>query len=446
MSDLPKMPGNLFSSRFARLVILMILTLVMLIPIGLVASVIAERGWYHSTAVREISQTWGGEVSIGAIAMVIPVERSWTERTKDDDGNQTTIARTGPGNPLILLPATLDATADLASSRRARGVFEVPVYDAAIELDFDFDTSEAGGDLPDNERLLWDQASLLVMLPNSRSFRGEAALTRAAETLRLEPGAPAGDLPGIQAALGDPRGKDGYALRMTLGGAQRFSLSPSARLTRLSLSSDWPHPSFSGDMLPRTRDISETGFTAQWDVPHLMRSVPQTMREPAILAQLAQTGFGVDFVEPVNFYLLAERAAKYGILFIALTFLTVFLTEGAARTPTHPAQFILIGLAQSVFFLLLIALSEQIGFALAYLAAAAATVTLLSYYGFAALRLGRGGWMLTLTLALLYGTMFLIVKSEDYALLAGSILAFATVAVTMVKTRNEDWRRKPVPA
>lgn len=444
MTDLPRPPRPLFASRFARLVILMLLTLMMLIPIGLVATVITDRTWYHDVAVREVSETWGGAVTIAGPALVIPVERSWTERVKDDDGKVTTVARKGPGEPVILLPETLQASGDLSSAIRARGVFEVPVYEAALDMAFRFDAAGAAGGLEDNERLLWDRAALMVMLPASRSFRGEAALLRGAQALKLEPGTPLEAHPGIQAALGDPRGpQQDYRLKMTLGGAESFRMAPAGRQTRLTLRSDWPHPSFAGDTLPRSREVGETGFTAEWDVPHLMRNLPQRMRGAAMLPRLQSTGFGVDFAEPVNFYHLAERAAKYGILFIALTFLTVFLMEGAARRPTHPAQFILIGLAQSVFFLLLISLAEQIGFGLAYLAAAAATVLLLSYYGFVALRLGRGGGMLSGTLTLLYGTMYLILTSEDYALLAGSVLAFAAIAVTMVKTRNEDWRRLP---
>jgi inner membrane protein len=319
----------------------------------------------------------------------------------------------------------------------------VPVYEAALDIDFSYDVAEAGEELSENEKLLWDQARLVVILPASRSFRGEAELLRGSEVMKLEPGSPLFEVSGIQSAVGDPRGRSAFSLRMTLGGAEEFRLSPSARRTTLELHSDWPHPSFSGDALPQEREVGDNGFTARWDVPHLVRNVPQKTRNPQDLAQLQAIGFGVSFFDPVDFYHLAERAAKYGILFIALTFLTVFLMEGASGNATHPAQFILIGLAQSVFFLLLISLAEQIGFGAAYLTATIATVVLLSFYGFSALKLGRQGWFLTGTLSLLYGVMYLILKSEDYALLAGSILAFAAVAVTMVWTRNEDWRRKP---
>jgi inner membrane protein len=174
----------------------------------------------------------------------------------------------------------------------------------------------------------------------------------------------------------------------------------------------------------------------------LSRDVPQMLRDPAKLHGLDQTAFGVNLVDPVDFYTMAVRATKHGILFIALTFLAVFLTENSAGARVHPAQFLLIGMAQVVFFLLLLSLAEQIGFGGAYLLAATATVGLLCYYGQSALQLGRRLWILGLTLVVLYGTLYMILKSSDYALLAGSVLAFLAVAVTMVATRNESWRAR----
>ncbi len=166
------------------------------------------------------------------------------------------------------------------------------------------------------------------------------------------------------------------------------------------------------------------------------------MRDVERLTRLQQASFGVDLFDPVNLYTMASRAAKHGILFISLTFLTVFLMEGAAKKPAHPAQFLLIGLAQIVFFLLLLSFAEQFGFARAYAGATTATIALLSYYGFASLQLGRRAWVLTATLIVLYGTLYMILQSSDHALLAGSILAFLAVALTMVMTRNESWGRQ----
>ena len=444
MPDMSHLPRKWFSSRFARLVILMILTFLMLVPIGMVASVVAGRAWYHDTAVREVSATWGGAVRIAGPALVIPVERRWTEQVKDNDGNVTVTERTAMGDPVILLPETLDVAGDLTSSIRSRGVFEVPVFEAGLDLGFVFDAGSAAQGLTDKETLLWDGARVVLMLPDSRAFRGEAVLSRGTSVLKLEPGTSLEDIAGIQAATGDPRGDQSYRMQMTLGGAKSFMLAPAGRQTSLTLRSDWPHPSFGGDMLPQTREIADSGFVANWAVPHLVRNQPQKMRKPDQLAQLARSGFGVGFEDPVDFYHLSERAVKYGILFISLTFLTVFLMENTTKTSAHPAQLVLIGIAQSVFFLLLIALSEQIGFAAAYLSASIATVVLLSFYGFKALGLERAGWVLTGTLSLLYGVMYLILKSEDYALLAGAVLAFVAVAVTMVWTRKEDWRQKAI--
>ena len=226
---------------------------------------------------------------------------------------------------------------------------------------------------------------------------------------------------------------------LELNGSQRFHLTPAGRTTQARVRSDWPHPSFAGAFLPERREITDAGFTAQWSIPHLARSLPQAFRGTGRLADLDRVGFGVDLFQPVDLYHKAQRAAKYGLLFIALTFGVIFLMEKSATRPAHVAQYVLIGAAQCVFFLLLLSLAEQIGFGPAYVLASCATVALLTAYGWSALGLGRRSWRLTAALLVLYTVMYLILSAEEQALLMGSVLAFLTVAATMWGTRNEDW-------
>jgi inner membrane protein len=242
--------------------------------------------------------------------------------------------------------------------------------------------------------------------------------------------------------VGDPRGVAGYGLSLGFNGAQSLFVAPVGRDSHVTLSSDWPHPSFSGAFLPDSSEISETGFTAVWTIPHLARALPQVARQDFDAAARSEA-FGVRFFEPNDFYQKAYRAARYGILFIALTFLTVLLIETRTGKPAHPVQYILIGLAQSTFVLLMVAYAEQIGFGPAYLLAAGATIALLVMFGALALRLGRRTWVLAAMLILLYAVLYLILQSADFALLAGSTLAFAAIAFTMYATRNEDWWGPP---
>ncbi|WP_417584710.1 inner membrane CreD family protein [Nitrincola sp.] len=174
-------------------------------------------------------------------------------------------------------------------------------------------------------------------------------------------------------------------------------------------------------------------------ISHLARALPQISRESYDYVARRQTSFGVNLYQPNDVYQKSYRAARYGILFIGLTFLTIFLIKSQGARPTHPIQFILVGLSQSTFFLLLLAFAEQIGFGAAYLVASSATVLLIVAFGAAALRLGKRTLVLALMLTLLYGVLYLILRSADYALLAGSILTFIAIAATMYATRNENW-------
>ena len=242
--------------------------------------------------------------------------------------------------------------------------------------------------------------------------------------------------------MSDPRSLGAMQLTMGLNGADRMTFAPAGRETTVRMISDWPHPSFDGTFLPKDREITPDGFSATWEVPHLARDIPQVARGEAQLG----AEFGVSFYNPVDFYQKVERAAKYGILFIALTFVTVLLTERLSGSRAHPVQFLLIGVAQCIFFLLLLSFSEQIGFAIAYLVAGAATIGLIGVYGRIGLGLGRHVRVLVGALVTLYATLFMILRSTDYALLAGSVLAFVALALVMILFRREDWFPEPADA
>jgi inner membrane protein len=314
------------------------------------------------------------------------------------------------------------------------------VFSARSDFAFDFPAGEAEATLTGAEVLLWDEAEIRLSVSSNRALRGETRLQADGRILELEP-MPSGDrhVGGIRAATGDPREILGFDLAMGFNGAEALSLTPVGRETRVSMVSDWPHPEFQGAFLPDAREVREDGFEATWVIPHLARSLPQLSREDQDAKARQETGFGVGLYEPNDFYQKAYRAARYGVLFIGLTFLTIFLVEGQTRRPTHPVQYILIGLAQSAFFLLMLALAEQVGFGWAYLIAGAATVGLVTAFAAMALKLGRRTLIVGATLSVLYAVLYLILRTADYALLAGSILLFGAIAGTMFATRNENW-------
>ena len=385
-----------------------------------------------------------------ALCLIIPVQGPVTfnrnvEVTDPETGEIRTetrqVTEIRRKNSIYLLPEQFDLSIDTESQIRARGIFQVPVYQAVATMGFDYDLDAVQGLVSNNETILWSQAELRLTVSENRALRGAAALLADGIDIALEPRSDG--TAGVVAALGDPRDHNAYTLTLGFNGAASLSTTPMGRSSSVTITSDWPHPSFYGAFLPNEREISDQGFVGTWQIPHLARPLPQAAREDFDSQARSNSAFGVRFIEPNDFYQKAYRAARYGILFIALTFLTVLLIEGTTKRPTHPVQYILIGLAQSVFVLLMASYAEQIGFAAAYGLSAGATTLLLTLFGAVGLKLGKRTGVLAVMLAITYGVLYLILQSADYALLAGSTLAFLALALTMYMTRNEDWYGPP---
>jgi inner membrane protein len=271
---------------------------------------------------------------------------------------------------------------------------------------------------------------------------------------------------GLHAALTDARSNDkdqALEVKVTLDllGTARLSLVPAANEVRWTVQSDWPHPSFGGRFLPATREINAQGFTAQWTVSSLGSSAAVDVASKAqalceVIDLATPTGedastmlqgkpggcvdtMDVSFIDPVNPYSLTDRATKYAMLFIVLTFAAVALTEVMARRRVHPIQYALVGLALALFYLLLISLSEHIAFAQAYAVASAACVALLGYYARHMLGSWRAGGLFAIGIALLYGLLWTLLRTEQWSLAIGAVMLFAVLAVVMVLTRRLDW-------
>jgi inner membrane protein len=243
---------------------------------------------------------------------------------------------------------------------------------------------------------------------------------------------------------------------LDLVGTGDLAFAPVGDTTTVALASDWPHPSFSGRFLPNEREVTAQGFSARWQLTSLATSAPQELLNGATVCELGDSGtmtaspvavdktrcietFGVAFIDPVSAYVLSDRATKYGQLFIALTFVGVGLNELLKRLRVHPVQYLLVGSALAVFFLLLVSLTEHIAFAWAYVAASAACTTLLAFYASFVLRGARAGAVFGAAIAALYGALYLLLQLEQSALVLGSLLLFAVLGAVMVATRRVDW-------
>ena len=446
----------MFRSAGFRFIAVGLLALLMFIPLNLVSGVVSERANYSDQTVADISLEWGGAQQLSGPVLIIPVTEDVTyDRRREAVDASTGLTMTDDKgkpiyehyeetltenrHPVYVFPETLDITVNSTSQTRSRGIFEVPVYTADVKIKFDFNAMAAADALIGQEVLKWSDAHIDVHLTSNRALRGEAKLTSGDRTLTLEPIAHNDRSGGVTTRPGDPRQSGPFELALTLNGAQHFAATATGRTTRLNLVSDWPDPSFFGTFLPDARAVNDDGFTASWTVPHLARALPQVSREAHDKSARSTAMMGVRFITPNDFYQKAYRSARYGILFIGLTFLTILLLDRAGGKPTHPVQYLMVGLAQSVFVLLMASYAEQIGFGAAYLLSSAATILLLTIFGSTALKLGSRTSTLLVMLIIVYAVLYLILQSADYALLAGSTLAFFALAGTMWLTRNEDW-------
>lgn len=413
-----------------------IIVLVLLVPLSMLRGLVSERAQLREYAYERVAAGWGGQNVLGGPMLVVPRERTYV------DGDKVRVSR----SMVYLLPSRLDVALDvrLEPEPRKVGIYEVPVYLSDVRLggEFDFSALEAIAD-DANAGYLWEQARLLLPMSQVRSLR-EVRTARFSEFALTFGPASGRVLSGIESAI-DLRafsqgGTANFQFETTFAGSREISVLPLGSETRVQLSSNWPHPSFQGAFLPSSHQIAAEGFKAQWQVLELNRPYPQRWVEGEVAeSALSSSAFGVALYQPSDVYQRGERAIKYALLFIALTFLTFFAWERVSGTRLHPLQYLLVGLALSTFYLLLIALSEHLPFALAYVLGAFALTLLIGIYISGAVSSRMRGAVVATAMGVVYGLLYVLVISEDYALLLGAITLFAALATVMLVTRRVDW-------
>ena len=413
-----------------------IIVLVLLVPLSMLRGLVSERAQLREYAYERVAVGWGGQNVLGGPMLIVPRERTYV-----DDG-KVRVSR----NMVYLLPSRLQVALDvrLEPEPRKVGIYGVPVYLSDVRLDgeFDFAALESISDDSDGG-YLWEQARLLLPMSQVRSLREVRTARFSEDSLTFGP-ASGRVLGGIETAV-DLRafaqgGTTSFQFETTFAGSREISVLPLGSETRVQLSSNWPHPSFQGAFLPSSHDIAAEGFKAQWQVLELNRPYPQRWVEGEVgESALNSSAFGVALYQPSDVYQRGERAIKYALLFIALTFLTFFAWEQLSGTRLHPLQYLLVGLALSTFYLLLIALSEHLAFALSYALGAVALTLLIGTYIAGAVASRTRGSVAATAMGIVYGLLYVLVISEDYALLLGAITLFAALAAVMLVTRRVDW-------
>lgn len=447
-----------------KLLLVCLLVLAMGIPLLTVGALVAEREMRASQVTMEIGDRAGGAQVVGGPMLLVPYQRM--VESVDDQGRTQRRNVTGA---YVVFARTGSANATLTVQERRRGIYRAATYSALTDFEASFDPLAALEGVDAAYRFDWSGARIVMFVRDSRAIRDAAELRFSdGSTATLEPmsdlrvEAPALDGRAASSPLSyTPQGVEAMGLqafaapaplraapapftvetRLVLGGAQRFALAAFAQDTTATIRGDRSDASAEGFFQSsEALDPTSEGFVAAWRVPFVARGIEKAADLAAFnLGSPAGKDMAVSFVASDDIYQGVQRAVRYGIMFIGIVFLATLIFEAVSGKKAHPAQYILVGLAQCVFYLLLLSITEFIGFTPAFLLAASATVALLGYYAGASFKSRAVGMRALVALGLLYAAMYVLMTLEDFALFAGSIVAFVVIAATMIATRRIDW-------
>jgi inner membrane protein len=442
-----------------KMLLVLAMTLAILVPLMMIRGTIDERQLYRVQAVDSIARSYAGAQSFVGPVLVVPYVETVEVEEKDAQGLIHKVPREQSGR-WTWFPETLDLGGVLKPGTRKRGLHEVRVYEWQGRADARFDALVPTDADPLRPRRI-GRPWLDYGLADVRGLMGTPQLRVGGAEAVLEQGLGSRNGAGVHARLVAPRAGERLAfdsrLDFVLGGTESLALVPLGKRNRVALSSTWPHPQFGGSFLPRAHAIDGKGFRAQWEVSSLAtsaqaqynagRTVPRVVEDDPGARGAGTLRVGADgidaiaisLVDPVNVYSQTDRASKYGLLFVLLTFVGFFMFELIKQLPIHPIQYGLVGLALAIFFLLLLSLSEHIAFGWAYLVASIACIGLLGFYLSHVLRSRARGLGFAAMLATLYAALYGLLVSEDNALVLGSGLLFLILAAIMVVTRKVDW-------
>ena len=444
---------------FAKAIAMIAVLIALMLALQTVSGIVAEREGRLREAERSVAASLAAAQTIVGPIVSRECSETWESTQGEGKDRKTVVERRD--FKLSATPATLDLKGDVAIEPRYRGIFKVNGYVLKARLRAGWDDGMAL--VPEAQhagsRLHCAAPIVYLALGDSRGVRG-AAVQIDGSVVPVLPGTlhgahPRGFHADVAESFAGARRPLAAEIGVELVGTGELAFAPVGGSTQVALVSAWPHPSFAGRFLPLERQVGESGFTARWQLNALATTAPQAAVVGGAACSLYDPGddvsageprrrpcvetFGVAFMDPVSPYVLSDRATKYGLLFIALTFVGVGALEVLRRLRVHPIQYLLVGSALAIFFLLLVSLSEHVAFAVAYLAAAAACTALLTFYGAFVLRGTRAGAAFGAAISGLFGALYALLQLEQTALLLGSILLFAVLAAVMVATRRIDW-------
>jgi len=420
------------NSATIKIISIGIVVLVLLIPTAMIRSLMRERQSRRDSVVAEINQKWGGCQTITGPYLTVPFKAFY----KDDKDNVKFNIR-----HLYILPKDLTISGSLAPHIRYRSLYETVLYNAELSMTGNFTLPALTDTDIDPANILWDKAAFCLGITDMRGIQDNIAVTFGNKTSEAGPGLKTSDIAssGVQCPV-LISGADTdmtFSLRLNLNGSDQLHFVPVSETTRVTLTSLWPSPSFNGSFLPAERTITDKGFSAAWKVLHLNRNYPQFWQDSQ--HGVGNSSFGLRLLITADIYQKAIRVLKYAAMFIVFTFSAFFFSEIISRKRVHPIQYMLVGLAVMLFYVLLLAIAEYIKFDYAYILSSLAITATITAYSQGILKNTRFTVTVCGLLVVLYAYLYIVLQLEDYALLMGSIGLFVVLAAVMYITRNIDW-------
>lgn len=424
-------------SKSIKVVVIAFLVLLLLIPMFMIKDMIRERGQTQSQAIAEVSQKWSLAQTVTGpyINLKYPMyyEENGTKRLTM--GNVT------------LFPDELSVDGQLKTETLQRGIYKVNVYQSELVIKGSFSSEELRKSNLSMDALQYDRAAICLNLTDMRGLSEQVSIRLNDSVYVFEPGMDGQgiDNMGVHAIVNlsalKEDGRLPYEMNIKLKGSQSISFTPLGKTTKVSLKANWNTPSFDGNFLPEKRHITESDFSAQWQVLNLNRNYSQVLVDyPTTgIRDIKDSSFGVNLKMPVEQYQQSMRSTKYAVLIILLTFTVIFFTEIMEKTCIHALQYLLVGLALCLFYSLLLSLSEHIGFGSAYLVASVLTIALVGGYMLGIIKRKKPALIMTGLLVVLYIYVFILIQLETYALLAGSLGLFVILAMVMYFSKKIDW-------
>jgi inner membrane protein len=429
--------------------VLGVLVVMLSVPLFAVWLLVQDREANFRRATAEIGRQWGGAQTLAGPFLEVPV-------TVLQPGGKEGEAPREVTRKVLIAPNRLSVDGKAVTETRKRGIHEAVVYQADLAMSATFTA-------PDFEALPypargadWSRARIVAGISDLKGIETLSLRANGRETGAIEPGL-GGAYGDSHSGLSAPAGLDAdfgaggqmLAVDMTLGlkGSQEIRFVPAGDQTVVTLASSWPHPSFSGAFLPQSRSVAEDGFKASWSVPKLAREIPHLELAGAqVFSRQTETAFGARFYQPVDFYKQVDRAVKYGILFVSMAFLVIFVIEVVSKGRMHLVHYAMTGMMIVVFYSLLLALAEFVGFTIAYAVAAGATGAVIA--GFVASLFPGRAWTAAAFggFAALYGFLYVVLQLAEAALLVGSVTGFVILTLLMFATRDTDWSGRRPPA